>query len=136
MPNTLTERLVDDAGLFPPTSLDMGDALARNARDRAAGAPMLTNRFLVTSGDLPGLLTTLPAGQEIELGLIHSGDADSLSEALGQARQLVRHVELKGLDGWDGVPDDLPVYVEAVPRAELPEAIEVVRLANRSAPTG
>lgn len=136
MPNVLTERLVDDAGLFPPTSLDMRDALARNARDRAAGPSMLTNRFLVTSGDLPDLLATLPAGQQIELGLIHSGDADSLSEALGQAGQLVRHVELKGLDGWDGVPDDLPVYVEAEPRTALPDILHVVQSAKRAAPTG
>ncbi|GAB3293356.1 hypothetical protein EK0264_12235 [Epidermidibacterium keratini] len=136
MPNRLTRGLVDDAGLFPPTSLQMRDALARNARDRAAGPPMLTNRFLVTSADLPAMLDALPAGQEIEIGLIHGGDVDSLSAALEQAGSLLRHIELKGLDAWDGVPDDLPVYVEAVPRSGLPEVIEATQSAKRSAPTG
>ena len=46
----LLSRLVDDAGLFPPTSLDMDKALARH---RSVSHPMLTGRFLVP-GDFDG----------------------------------------------------------------------------------
>ncbi|GAA3571361.1 hypothetical protein GCM10022419_060270 [Nonomuraea rosea] len=38
--------LVDDAGLFPPTSLHMDEALSRNERDLAKGGDVLTHRFL------------------------------------------------------------------------------------------
>ncbi len=42
----LYTALVDDAGLFPPTSLHMDEALARNRRDLERGNPVLTHRFL------------------------------------------------------------------------------------------
>lgn len=42
----LTSALVDDAGLFPPEELDMASAVARHRRDRAAGSPVLTHRFV------------------------------------------------------------------------------------------
>jgi hypothetical protein len=42
----LLAALVDDAGLFPPESLSMADALARHRADAAAGYPMLSHRFL------------------------------------------------------------------------------------------
>ncbi|MFB9963947.1 hypothetical protein [Sinosporangium siamense] len=42
----LFERLVDDAGLFPPTSLPMDEALARHARDLSGRSPVLTHLFL------------------------------------------------------------------------------------------
>jgi hypothetical protein len=48
----LLEGLVDDAGLFPPTSLPMADALARH---RAVSHPMLTGRFLVPGDRLDEL---------------------------------------------------------------------------------
>ncbi|MFC4119132.1 hypothetical protein [Nonomuraea zeae] len=38
--------LVDDAGLFPPTSLHMDEALARNERDLSKSIDVLTHRFL------------------------------------------------------------------------------------------
>ena len=46
----LTSALVDDAGLFPPEELDMALAVARHRRDRAAGSPVLTHRFVCWSG--------------------------------------------------------------------------------------
>ncbi|WP_052423030.1 hypothetical protein [Nonomuraea candida] len=43
---SLYTALVDDAGLFPPTSLHMDEALARNRRDLERGSDVLTHRFL------------------------------------------------------------------------------------------
>jgi hypothetical protein len=39
----LTDRFVDDAGLFPPQELDMVAAVARDRRDRSAASPVLTH---------------------------------------------------------------------------------------------
>ncbi|MER6946658.1 hypothetical protein ABT294_21760 [Nonomuraea sp. NPDC000554] len=42
----LFTALIDDAGLFPPTSLHMSDALERHRRDQERGDEVLTHRFL------------------------------------------------------------------------------------------
>ncbi len=55
MTATLYAALVDDAGLFPPTSLHMEQALARNRRDLESGNPVLTHRFLCPAGRLDRL---------------------------------------------------------------------------------
>ncbi|MCK2213528.1 hypothetical protein MF672_006930 [Actinomadura sp. ATCC 31491] len=55
MTGTLYVALVDDAGLFPPTSLHMDEALARNRRDAESGDPVLTHRFLCPASRLERL---------------------------------------------------------------------------------
>ncbi|GGT26634.1 hypothetical protein ACFFV7_33905 [Nonomuraea spiralis] len=52
---TLYTELVDDAGLFPPTSLHMDEALDRNQRDLERGDDVLTHRFLCPTGRLDRL---------------------------------------------------------------------------------
>ncbi|MEV0198412.1 hypothetical protein [Nonomuraea sp. NPDC050691] len=52
----LFTALVDDAGLFPPTSLHMSEALARHRRDQELGDPVLTHRFLCPAGRVDALL--------------------------------------------------------------------------------
>jgi hypothetical protein len=51
----LFTALVDDAGLFPPTSLPMDAALARHRRDAERAEPMLTQRFLCPASRLDTL---------------------------------------------------------------------------------
>jgi hypothetical protein len=53
----LLAALVDDAGLFPPESLPMADALARHRADEAAGYPMLSHRFLCPASRIGELRT-------------------------------------------------------------------------------
>lgn len=53
----LFAALVDDAGLFPPESLPMAEALARHRADEAAGHPMLSHRFLCPASRLAELRT-------------------------------------------------------------------------------
>jgi len=48
----LLAALVDDAGLFPPESLEMASALARHRADEAAAYPMLSHRFLCPASRL------------------------------------------------------------------------------------
>ena len=45
--NGLFHGLVDDAGLFPPTSLSMTEAIERYQGTLAAASPVLTHRFLL-----------------------------------------------------------------------------------------
>ncbi|MGH9008457.1 MAG: hypothetical protein ACRDYF_01260, partial [Acidimicrobiia bacterium] len=56
-PPGLLAALVDDAGLFPPESLPMADALARHRADEAAGYPMLSHRFLCPASRIGELRT-------------------------------------------------------------------------------
>ncbi|MEU8250754.1 hypothetical protein [Nonomuraea sp. NPDC048916] len=53
--SVLYHSLVDDAGLFPPTSLHMDEALSRHERDQRLGNPVLTQRFLCPASRLDGL---------------------------------------------------------------------------------
>src|SRR5437868_74046 len=53
--SALFDALVDDAGLFPPTSLPMTEALERHERDRRQGSPVLTHRFLCPSSRIDSL---------------------------------------------------------------------------------
>jgi hypothetical protein len=89
----LLEGLVDDAGLFPPTSLSMADALERH---RSVQHPMLTGRFLVP-GDRLGELSDALDGP-IDVHVIGSG---TTSDA--RIRVLAR-------EGRE--PDEMPCYVE------------------------
>jgi hypothetical protein len=60
----LLGALVDDAGLFPPESLPMAEALSRHRADEAAGYPMLSHRLLC------------PASRIAELGTERARQAD------------------------------------------------------------
>ena len=60
----LLERLVDDAGLFPPTSLSMADALARH---RSVQHPMLSGRFLVPGDRLDELSALLDGPLDVHV---------------------------------------------------------------------
>lgn len=65
---TLFHGLVDDAGLFPPTSLPMAEALERHRTDLAGNNPVLTHRFLCPASRLAELRAHLTF--PIRLGLI------------------------------------------------------------------
>ena len=82
----LLAALVDDAGLFPPESLPMADALARHRADEAAGYPMLSHRFLCPASRLAELRTEWArAGTRapgvLRLGVILDTGLDGLDAA-------------------------------------------------------
>jgi hypothetical protein len=85
----LLAALVDDAGLFPPESLSMADALARHRADEAAGHPMLSHRFLCPVGRLGELRAewsaqAADAGEPLRLGVILDTGLDGLDAALSE----------------------------------------------------
>ena len=76
---SLFEALVDDAGLFPPTSLHMRDALERHQRDQEQGNPVLTHRFLCPTSRLDALRRTGTVPDRIGL-IVDTADLPDLSD--------------------------------------------------------
>ncbi len=92
----LLAALVDDAGLFPPESLPMAEALTRHRADEAAGHLMLSGRFLCPASRL-GELRAAPALAD------WSGEAPQRPADRGADRRL--HLSLildTGLDALAG----------------------------------
>ncbi len=82
----LLAALVDDAGLFPPESLPMADALARHRADDDAGHPMLSGRFLCPGSRLGELRTewsrlAADRTEPLRLGVILDTGLDGLDAA-------------------------------------------------------
>lgn len=94
----LFAHLVDDAGLFPPEALTMPEATTRHRKDRAAGHPVLTHRFLCTTGDLPALLEDLHPEDRFRVGLITHLDPTTVGTALAHTADDPR-IELVGVEG-------------------------------------
>ncbi|MBA0126635.1 hypothetical protein H0B56_13870 [Haloechinothrix sp. YIM 98757] len=143
----LLAGLVDDAGLFPPTALNMADAVSRHRADAAAGSPVLSHRFLCPASRVDELRGHLEPGDTFHLGLIADTGADGLRSAVGAitgderleqamvefplrvtgeeepraaARAAVAAVEDAG------VAEDLPVYLEPVALSDVDELVAAV----------
>ncbi|QYC45323.1 hypothetical protein Nocox_38865 [Nonomuraea coxensis DSM 45129] len=117
MSGTLYAGLVDDAGLFPPTSLHMEEALARNRRDLESGNPVLTHRFLCPAGRLDRL-----RGQEFRparVGLIldneHLPDFGDLPIDLVET-PLPEGMTVEALAAELGLPPGVRLFAEVKPR--------------------
>lgn len=78
----LLDALVDDAGLFPPTALDMPAAVRRHRADQQRGATMLSHRFLCPASRIDALRTELATSDRIRVGLIADQDPDQLHSVL------------------------------------------------------
>ncbi|MFD1939215.1 MULTISPECIES: hypothetical protein [Nonomuraea] len=103
---TLFSALVDDAGLFPPTSLHMDEAVARHQRDLEAGSPVLTHRFLCPTSRLDGLRRQ--AQQPRLIGLIV--DTETLPDFSDLPVDFVESREVRP------VPENVRLFVEVHPR--------------------
>ena len=109
--STLLTALVDDAGLFPPESLDMPDAVERHRIDAVLGHPVLTHRFLCPASRLDELAGQLADADSIRVGVVVDTDLDRL---LGiDPRLEVETVEVR-------LPRSRPVdAVDALARSNL-----------------
>jgi hypothetical protein len=115
----LTDGLIDDAGLFPPTSLDMDKALARF---RSTSSPMLTGRFLVPGSRLDELSSLLSAEETEETAPIDVHVIAPLPPRFPQHQGAVDLVRVRAVEGREGTTaGEIPCYVEGVPPTELPE---------------
>lgn len=107
----LLTGLVDDAGLFPPSSLPMDAALKRH-RASASSSPLLSGRFLCPGDRVEELLLLLDPDERLEVHLI----GETSVELPDDPRLMVHAVELRS-----GMMPELPCYVEGVRPSELKE---------------
>ncbi|MCS3779047.1 hypothetical protein [Tsukamurella ocularis] len=141
--SSLLAGLVDDAGLFPPTALSMGEALARHRRDLAGGDPMLTHRFLCPVERIDELRAGLADEDRIALGLIASAGtpdgalaaASATVDADPRLRLALVEIACDPADLGAALPSatalGTQVFVEARDRADTPRL--ATALAGRAA---
>ena len=116
----LLAALVDDAGLFPPESLPMADALVRHRADETAGHLMLSGRFLCPASRL-GELRAAPAladwsseaPQRLHLSLILDTGLDALAGAVAEIAEEPR-LALEMVEVPAPTEDDVAAALEAL----------------------
>ncbi|CAM03214.1 hypothetical protein A8924_4330 [Saccharopolyspora erythraea NRRL 2338] len=136
----LLRGLVDDAGLFPPTALEMDAAVARHRADLASAEPMLTHRFLCPASRIGELREHLTGADHVEVGLIAdrgvSGLAETCAELGGDPRTSLALVEVPMAkvasvgDLLAVVPDGVPVFLEPPSAADVGQALDAVHAAG------
>jgi hypothetical protein len=99
--------LVDDAGLFPPSSLSMADALDRHRR---TDSPLLSGLFLCPVDRADELVALLGPYETLEVHLIGAAPF----AVPDHPRLIVKGVELRS-----GSMPEIPCYVEGVGPREL-----------------
>ncbi|MCX4903403.1 hypothetical protein [Streptomyces sp. NBC_00878] len=141
----LFSALVDDAGLFPPEALTMTAATTRHRRDSAAAHPLLTHRFLCTTGQLPELLAALGPEDRFRLGLITQLDTSTVpsTPALTAADPRIELAAVEGplppgpdpvaaarqaLAALGGLPEHVPGYVEIPLTGDRPTMTSVLHV--------
>lgn len=150
------ERLIDDAGLFPPAQLSMADALAANARARAGTHAWMLGRFIVPASRLDELAAQRAGATDVfPVSVILDGDRtasvalvreqmnaqsqsisiESLEVKLppmpsASEEERVRHLELFAAS----IPQDVALYVELdlAPGADLDADVAAIARATRA----
>jgi hypothetical protein len=129
---TLYTALVDDAGLFPPTSLHMSEALARNRRDLERDIQVLSHRFLCPASRLDRLRAE--DWQPSRIGLIMDTSElppfDDLPVDFVEAR-LPAERTVEQLAGELDLPANVRLFVEVPPRKYIPDVPDGVGLKVR-----
>ena len=98
-PARLFTRLVDDAGLFPPTGLSMPDAIARYRSDRCASSEVLTGRFVCPAARLDELVSVLRPEDRVEVAVICSPLDDGAMSAAAARVERDGRLSLGAIEG-------------------------------------
>jgi hypothetical protein len=93
----LLEGLVDDAGLFPPSSLPLPDALGGYRATTGGPYATLVGRFLCPASRVDELIGLLEADDRIPLGLILDTGIPGVAEAVAQTVE-ERRLELTAVE--------------------------------------
>ncbi|GGP16882.1 hypothetical protein LDL08_41220 [Nonomuraea glycinis] len=128
---TFFTDLVDDAGLFPPTSLHMSEALGRHERDQERGTRMLTHRFLCPTSRLDALRRE--SFRPRRIGLIVDTEEIPPFDDLPVDFVEVRLNDDLSLDRTarelrETLPPDVRLFVEVLPRkhfSDVPKGVEL-----------
>ncbi|WP_049559935.1 hypothetical protein [Nonomuraea sp. SBT364] len=119
---TLFTALVDDAGLFPPTSLHMSEALARTKRGVDQGVEVLTHRFLCPASRLDRLRAEdwLPPRIGLIMDTPEPPPFDDLPVDFVETR-LPAERTVEDLAHELDLPSELRLFVEVPPRKYIPD---------------
>lgn len=82
---SLFAALIDDASLFPPGDAPMHEAVPAHQAHRLGPHAELVGRFLCPASRLDELLTVLPGGATLDVGLILDTELTTLAQALATA---------------------------------------------------
>ena len=112
----LLSGLVDDAGLFPPEQLAMGQALDRYRRNLGMADPVLSHRFVCLSSRLAELTDQLTPDDAIQLSIILDRPLPA-SRLDPRLRLVALELPPRTRVPWpDEVPSGVPVFAEVNPR--------------------
>ncbi len=129
---TLYTALVDDAGLFPPTSLHMSEALGRHERDQERGTRLPTHRFLCPASRLDALRRE--SFRPRRIGLIVDTEEippfDDLPVDLVEVR-LGEDQSLDQVTRRAALPPDVRLFIEVPPRKHFSKVPDGVGLKVR-----
>ncbi|MDQ1403485.1 MAG: hypothetical protein QOG03_1801 [Actinomycetota bacterium] len=106
-------NLIDDAGLFPPATLPMDEAVAGHVAAKASSFGWIMDRFVCSSSRLDELEAALPpevADEPWDLAVVADGDFDPTVDRPGL---VLRLVETRGLPDFDPHPS-IEVFCEQV----------------------
>lgn len=109
----LADRIVDDAGLFPPEALDMASALARHRSDQAISNPVLSQRFVCPADRFAELHQQLDDGDRIQV--------IALAPAVPQTEAEVGSLEADDRTPVVALETSLPVDIQ-----DKKQALEVI----------
>ncbi|WP_187281471.1 hypothetical protein [Nonomuraea sp. C10] len=131
---TLYTALIDDAGLFPPTSLHMSDALDRHRRNQERGSRVLTHRFLCPASRLGRLRAEQfrPRWVGLILDTPELPDLTGLPVDIAEAElPPERGVEELARELLRALPGGVRLFVEVPPGKFVPDVPEGVGLKVR-----
>lgn len=131
---TLYTALVDDAGLFPPTSLHLSEALERHKRDEERGSRVLTHRFLCPASKLDRLRDEpyRPRRIGVILDTPELPDLTDLPVDMAEAKLPPgRTVEESARELQRRLPPGVRLFVEVAPAKFVPDVPEGVGLKVR-----
>ncbi|MGH9186700.1 MAG: hypothetical protein ACRD0U_12940 [Acidimicrobiales bacterium] len=124
---TFLERLIDDAGLFPPAQLPMRDALAAHAANQSGQWAWMLGRFLCPASRLDELAAELPESTtELRLSVILDtraleADLDRVATAAASDDRIT--VELAEVRLPETTNDAVAGALDAAESSELPGPI-------------
>jgi hypothetical protein len=131
-------RLIDDAGLFPPASLDVASALAVDARVRAGAYEWIVGRFVAPAAKLgeidaalrraaPGAVQKLPLSAIVDAAHV-ARDVARIAEALDAPERRIDAASLElrlPTDGDGDLPRKLLRMVAEIDASGLPRATAI-----------
>jgi hypothetical protein len=123
---SLLASLVDYAGLFPPSSLTMPQAVANYLRYRSSPEAWMLGRFIVPAARLDEFEEAMQAQAPVPVSALAGANLESDVERIARARMKIDAIEIKAASAQDidaalaHLPPSLTAYFEVSDLALIP----------------